>query len=167
MKFTKSLTGNKNQKDLTFHGQVRAAYSVVTSWTATLEDDDPNRLGPEACVLHSENLQIVDMSPTGASAGGARSMEFHALDNVIAEGTNFHARCARLSYAQAKDQLIFEGDGRSDAELYRQDGPGTHADTFKAQKIIYFPKTKQVNVDGIRSFERNDLPSKTSPPGRR
>ena len=92
--------------------------------------------------------------------GNSRNLEFHALDNVIAEGTNFTARCARLSYAQVKDQLIFEGDGRSDAELYRQEGQGLHADTFKAQKIFYYPKTRRVIVDGIRSFEGKDLQSK-------
>jgi hypothetical protein len=103
------------------------------------------------------------MSAVGGSSGG--NTEFHALDNVNAEGTNFFARCARLSYSQAKDQLIFEGDGRSDAELYRQDGTGRTADPFKAQKIIYFPKTKQVNADGFHSFERTDVPNKPAPQG--
>ena len=60
------------------------------------------------------------MSPVSGSSGG--NMELTALDNVIAEGTNFTARSARLTYTQAKDLLILEGDGRSDAELFKQEG---------------------------------------------
>ena len=36
----------------------------------------------------------------------------------------FTARAARISYDQKKDLLILEGDGRTDAELYRQLTPG-------------------------------------------
>lgn len=63
--------------------------------------------------------------------------------------------------------LILEGDGRSDAELFKQDGgEGTQASRFAAQKILYFPKTNQINADGVRSLDMNQAPPGTPPPGR-
>jgi hypothetical protein len=159
-----SITGNKPEKHVEFHGKVRAATCVVTSWTATLDDDDPNHLGPKAMVLHCDDLQFADMGPLADGTG--ENVEGNALGNVFAEGTNYYARCARMSISQAKDQpLIFEGDGRSDAELFKQDRPGGTTTPIKAQKIIYFRKTGLVDVDGLRSFERIDPPSK--PPAKK
>ena len=167
LRFMNSITGNKKRNVLEFHGQVRAARAVVQSWSAMLDDDDPKRLGPDSVVLYCENLEVADMGPVSGSGSHGGNQEFQARDNVIAEGTNFTARCARLSYSQAKDQLIFEGDGRSDAELYKQEAEGKKVDPFKAQKIIYFQKTGQVNVDGFRSLETNQAPSKPAAPARR
>jgi hypothetical protein len=173
LRFMKEIKGNKNRKEMVFFGQILAAHALTKSWTTTLLDDgnrDPNRLGPQAVVLQCESLEVDDMSPVGS---GSSSMEFQARDNVIAEGTlppsadgkqsNFYARCARLSYSQAKDQLIFEGDGRSDAELYKQNGEGTQLSPFKAQKILYFQKTGEAIVNGFRSLEMTPPPMKPAP----
>ncbi len=165
LSFMQSITGNKNRKELTFHGQVRAAHAPAQSWATTLDDPDPKRLGNDAVILHSESLEVDDMSPVGGGSGG--NAEFQARDNVIAEGANFSAHCSRLSYSQAKDQMIFEGDGRSDAELYKQEQEGAPVQPFKAQKIIYFRKSRQVNVDGFHSAEMNQAPEKPAPCARR
>ena len=63
LRFMRSITGNKIRKEIMFHGQVRTAYAPVQSWTATLDSDDPKLLGPKAVVLHSDNLEVDDMSP--------------------------------------------------------------------------------------------------------
>ena len=166
LRFMKSLTGNKIRKEIVFHGQVCTAYAPVPSWTATLDSDDPKRLGPKAVVLHCDNLEVDDMSPVSGSSGG--NVEMTALDNVIVEGTNFTARSARATYTQAKDLMILEGDGRSDAELFKQDGgEGTPASRFGAQKILYFLKTNQVNAEGVRSLDMNQAPRATTTPGRK
>ena len=98
------------------------------------------------------------MGPLSGGSGG--NLELTALDNVVAEGTDFLARCARLTYTQAKELLILEGDGRSDAELYQQKGgEGTDASPLKAQKILYFRKTGQAKVEGLHSLETNQAPA--------
>jgi hypothetical protein len=153
LQFMRSITGNKNRKELVFHGNVKAAHAAAQSWATRLEDDDPKHLGPQAITLHSESLEIADMSPVAGSSGG--NLELQARDDVRVEGTNFRALCARLSYSQAKDQLIFEGNGRSDAELYKQEVEGGEVQPFKAQKILYFLKTGQANVDGFRALQIN------------
>ena len=147
---------------------------------------DPNRPGPQAVVLHSDHLAVNDMSPVSGSSGG--NVELTAQDNVIAEGkkveltahdvksiaqdnattegknptgTHFTVRCARLTYAQAKDMLILEGDGRSDAELYRQEGSeGSLVSRIAAQQFEYFPKTNQVSSVGIHSLDMNQAPGR-------
>ena len=58
LRFMKSLTGNKIRKDFMFHGQVCVAYAPAQSWTTTLDSDDPKGLGPNAVVLHCDNLQV-------------------------------------------------------------------------------------------------------------
>ena len=60
--------------------------------------------------------------------------------------------------------MIFEGDGRSDAVLNKQNGEGTRLSPFKAQKIIYFQKTGEVIVNGFRSMEMEPPPAKPAPP---
>ena len=165
LRFMKSITGNKIRKELLFHGQVRTAYAPAQSWSTTLESDDPNRLGPQAVVMHCENLAVNDMSLVSGSGGS--NLELSALENVIAEGSNFTARSARLTYTQAKELLILEGDGRSDAELFKQEREGLQASRFAAQKILYFLKTNQVNADGVRSLDMNQAPGRSMVPGGR
>jgi hypothetical protein len=41
------------------------------------------------------------------------SIEMAAGGNVLVEGESFTARSARLTWSEAKDLLVFEGDGRS------------------------------------------------------
>ena len=161
LRFMKSITGNKLRKDIVFHGQVRAAYAPAPSWTTTLESDDPNRLGPQAVVLHCDNLEVDDMSPVSGSSGG--NLELTALDNVIAEGTNFTGPARpqrRLTYTQIKDMLILEGDGRSPAELFRQEGgEGSFGRRFAAQKIPLLPQDQAVSADGMRAAEHEPGPA--------
>ncbi len=54
--------------------------------------------------------------------------------------------------------MILEGDGRTDAELYRQLAPGARASKAAARKIFYWPKTKRSYVDGARTLEFNQSP---------
>jgi hypothetical protein len=172
LRFINSMKGNTRRREMVFQGHVLAAHAQAQSWTTALLNDgspDPNRLGPQAVVVKSDSLEVDDMTP----AGGASSIEFQAHDNVIVEGTmpsstpgqptNFYASCARLSYSQAKDQLIFEGDGRSLAELSKQDGEGKTVSNSNFQKIIYFPKTGEAIGNGFQSLDVNPPPAKPAP----
>ena len=165
LKFVKSLTGNKFRKTCEFHGQVRAAYAPVDSWTATLESDNPNVLGPQSFVLHCNDLAVDDMSPMSGS--GSRNVELTGSGNVKAESTIYTARCYRLTYSQQKDMMILDGDGRSDAELFKQEGgEGTAESHVSAQQIQYFPRTNQAIVNGVHSLDMPQAP-RAAGPGRR
>ncbi len=54
--------------------------------------------------------------------------------------------------------LILEGNGLSDAELWRQLRVGDPASKFAAKKIWYWPKTNDLSVDGARSLEIGQPP---------
>jgi hypothetical protein len=107
-----------------------------------------------------------------SAAGDDTSMEFQARGGVI-EGIipsaatgkprNFYARCACWSYSKAKDQLILEGDGKSDAELYLRYGESNSLSFIKAQKIVFFQKTGEVSVNGLGSVQIKELPAKPVP----
>ena len=146
--FMRSLTGNTRSKDLVFHGHVHAANAPAQSWLTTLETaghliDDPAQLGQQAVVLSCDSLEVTDMGPVSGSTGG--NGELIGLGNVTAEGTyegkNFTTCSARLTYAQAKGVLTLEGDGRSDAEFFKQDGPpGTPRSRFAARFFATFSR---------------------------
>ncbi len=55
--------------------------------------------------------------------------------------------------ARTKDLLILEGDGRNEAELFRQFQPGAAASRAAAQRILYWPKTNRLKVEDARSLE--------------
>ena len=57
-----------------------------------------------------------------------------------------------MSYSQSNDQMIFEGDKQSDAELYKLGPNGAVLDPIKAQKIIYSKKSGEAIVNGFRSL---------------
>jgi hypothetical protein len=156
LRFLGSITGNIHRREITFHDEVHAARAAVTAWQATLDSDDPETLGPQAVVLRCDHLTTTDMGPV---TGGGSAMELLALGNVITEGNDFTARANRMTYAQAKDLLIFEGDGRTDSELIRQEHVGSSASKFSAQKIFFWPQLNQVKVEGVRSFELNQYPN--------
>jgi hypothetical protein len=155
LRFLGSITGNVRRKEMTFHEQVHAAYSPVQDWLATLEGDDPRAFGPQAIILRSDHLTVVDMTPPG----GDKSAEMLAFGNVVAEGAVFTARASRMTYSQANGLLVLDGDGRTDAELFRQEHPGSTASHFTARRILYWPKINQAKVDGVRTLELNQYPN--------
>ena len=53
---------------------------------------------------------------------------------------------------------ILEGDGRANAELFRQKYIGGPVDATSARRILYWPATKQVRGEGATSLEFNYVP---------
>ena len=116
--FQRGLRGNLNRRTMEFHQRVEAIWGPVAGWNDTLDAHAPGGLPPRAISITSDVLGVAQSPP----APGQRrsSMELIAGGNVLVEGDSFTARSARLSWSEAKDLLVFEGDGRSDAQLFRQ-----------------------------------------------
>ena len=96
-------------------------YAPADNWDAMLTTNDPDQLGPQGVVGHCDQLTVVQML---LPVGDRRSMVLEALCNAVIEGTTFTARGNRITYSEAKDLLILEGNGRNNAELFRQLQPG-------------------------------------------
>jgi hypothetical protein len=53
--------------------------------------------------------------------------------------------------------LVLEGDGRNAATLFRQQQVGGPMSKAAAQKIVFWPKTKRVAVQGGQSVELDQV----------
>ena len=156
VRFQGVLDGNVLRHKAQFHDQVRTAYAPVDSWNGHLDSDDPRDLGPRGVVLSSNTLAVDDMAPPNSNT---RAIELNAAGNAVMEGGIFTARADRMSYAEIKDLLVLVGDGRTDAELFRQPRPACGTSRAAAQKIWYQPKSNRVLVDGAHSLEFNQAPN--------
>ena len=150
VRFQGSITGNLHARKMTFHDQVQTTYAPVESWQAMLSTNDPDALGPDGVVMHCDRLGVTQ---TITPNGGRRALELEAVGNTVVEGSTFTARAIRMTYAEAKDLLVLEGDGRTDAVLFRQEQLGGPMAKAAAQKILYWPKTKRAQVVGARSLD--------------
>ncbi|MGW8257794.1 MAG: hypothetical protein ACWGMZ_09950, partial [Thermoguttaceae bacterium] len=160
VRFQDAITGNllANHLNLTFKDQIRAIYAPVPDWNSMLNPDDLERQSAEAMLLKCDNLTVAQ---TPMPVGKNQSIEVQCLGNAVVEGGIFTARAQRISYSEAKDLLILEGNGRSDAELYRQSQPGAAANKVQARKILFWPKSNRFIIEGARALEINPAPSGT------
>ena len=58
---------------------------------------------------------------------------------------------------------VLEGDGRTDAQLFRQQRPGGPTSDAAAQKIMYWPSTNRVAIDDWRYLDLSDFTTGTAP----
>ncbi|MEN6558752.1 MAG: hypothetical protein ABFC54_11290, partial [Thermoguttaceae bacterium] len=156
VQFEKSITGNVWRRALKFEDRVVVTYAPVNDWDAMLMTDDPDKLGRDGVVVHCDQLDVAHVVPP---MGGSRSIELAAIGNAVAESSIYKALAQRITYEEAKDLLILDGDGRNPAELFQQTQPGVPPEHTVVQKILYWPKTGQVKGVGVQSLQS------TQPPG--
>lgn len=158
VRFQRGAAGNLRQRRLTCEGQVVAVFGPTRAWDERLSADRPESLGPRAAVLHCDRLAVAQMPVPGTNH---LTLELEAQGNTLLEGQHYTARAHRLTYAEAKDLLILEGDGRNDAQLFRQMYPGGPLSATTARRIQYWPSLRKGSVDGPRFLEHQTSP----PPG--
>ncbi|MDZ7615857.1 MAG: hypothetical protein U1E05_02570, partial [Patescibacteria group bacterium] len=139
-----------HQRQLNFHDNVRTIYTPVDTWQPPVPSDDPHSLGPRGIVMNCNRLSLRQaLRPDGSQ----HSAEFEAAGNTIVESASYTARAIRMTYSEAKDLLVLEGDGRSDAQLFRQQQIGGPMAQAAAQRILFWPGANRLKVDGARSLE--------------
>jgi len=149
VRFQGPITGNVHHREMTFYDRVRCAFSPVDSWDVVLDPELPDSLGPRGATMHCDRLTVVEMPVPGTRRN---AFELEAGGNVVVESTDFTARAIRMTYTEAKGQLVLEGDGRTDAELFRQQQTNGPTSKFAARKIYYWPKTRKVKIEDGRSL---------------
>lgn len=155
--FQKSITGNLHQRQMAFVHQVRCVYGPVDRWEQTLDANNPDGLPTDGLVLTCDRLNVVELD---APASGKPTRELEAVGNTVVEGQSFTARAHRMTYTEAKDLLMLEGDGRADAALFRQPQRGGPTSEVFARQILYWRTLNRVKVNGARSMQMSQ------PPGR-
>jgi hypothetical protein len=148
VRFQGKVTGNIQLREATFHDWVKTAYGPVNTWDAKLDPDRPELLGPRGMTMVCDQLSVLDM-PTPLE--GRWAFEMTAAGNVVLDSVLYTARSDRLSYSQAKDLLILEGDGRTEARLWRHLQLNSNQnEEVKAQRIDYWPSTNRTVLSGFR-----------------
>jgi hypothetical protein len=153
--FQRGLTGNIHRRMMEFHQRVEAIAGPVAGWEDTL---DPHAAGglPEGVVAITCDVLGVGQAPP--LPGLDRStLELAAGGNVLVEGESFTARSARLTWSEAKDLLVFEGDGRAYAQLFRQLKVGGQPSEASAGKILYWRGLNRVDVEDVGFFDLDQL----------
>lgn len=162
VKFQGEIVGSvlRQRQEIAFHDRVRAVYGGVSDWDEKLPEDDPDRLGRDGALLGCNQLTVRQMS---IAPNQPPAMELDALGNVSVEGQAFTAKAHRLSYAQAKDQLVLEGRGQSDAELFLQSQPGAQPVRWPARRMMFWPSSQRVQVDDTRMIDVGSVPTGSLP----
>ena len=153
--FQRGMRGNINRRVMEFHQRVEAIWGPVAKWGDTLDPHAAAGLPPRVVTISSDVLGVGQAPP--APGQKRSSIEMAAGGNVLVEGESFTARSARLTWSEAKDLLVFEGDGRSDAQLYRQAKVGAATSSASAGKILYWRAINRVDVDDARFLDMDQL----------
>jgi lipopolysaccharide export system protein LptA len=157
VQFQRGVRGNilPARRELTFADRVRTVYDRVADWNAQPQADDPDLLSPDGALLQCDQLTLREMP----SAGSPPQYELEAQGSTVVEGQSFTARGHRISYAQAKDLLVLEGDGRADARLFHQARPGAPTANWAARKIMFWRSTGRVEVSEGKLLDLGNLPN--------
>lgn len=164
--FQKGLQGNIGQRVLEFQQRVEAIFGPVGSWDETLSPHDARGLPARTVRISTDVLGVGQTPPVPGQRRG--SMEMYATGNVLVEGDTFTGRSARLSWSEAKDLIVFEGDGRSDAQLYRQERVGAPTSNASAGKIFYWRGLDRVDIHDARYLDLDQINANAAgfrPPG--
>lgn len=144
VEFDQGIVGNINQHRVRFVGKVRTVFGPITDFNQRLETVTDDRLPEQAVRLVCDDLQITEM----VFPNNHRWMELAAQGNTEVEGQTFNARAARIAYTTEKEQLVLDGDGRMDAQIWYRSGPGKPRAYQAARKIMYWRKTNQIDIEG-------------------
>ncbi len=127
LSFRDSLVAFIDRSEVVFDGKVEVASGPLKNWDDTINLAKLTQLAVDQMLLNCDQLKVYDTSRLSSTAsmmqaGQAVSIyNFQALGNVVFEGraeTDYYSGNGyRLTYEQAKDQLIIVGDGRTPALL--------------------------------------------------
>ncbi len=154
VRFQDSLSGNINRRSLTFHDRIRCAFTQIDDWDAVVAEDDPDALGPAGVLLSCDQLTVAE---TRTPVENRSAIELEALGNVVAENQTFTARAMRMTYAEAKDLLIAEGNGFAEAELSRQEYVGGPVSSSTARQFWIRPSTHDFQIIDGQQLEFSGL----------
>ena len=97
--------------------------------------------------MRCSRLTVAQMGPK--KRDGEQPLEFVASGNTEIEGRTFVAHAQQVRYAQAKDVLVMEGDGRSAARLTYQNRIGGPRQEAAARKLQYWIRENRATADGV------------------
>jgi lipopolysaccharide export system protein LptA len=155
--FEREASGNLNTRQITLSDQIRCVYGPVDDWQQSIVLDVAREVPEGVVTLTSDRLSVAQ-PVVDRTRPGRQPIELAAEGNAFVEGTTFTARADRMTYAEAKDLMILEGTGRTDAILTRQAKAGGPSTKAAARKVMYWRTTNTVEVDDAKSLNLGNLP---------
>jgi hypothetical protein len=152
--FQRQIDGNLHRRVVDFEDRVQVIYGPVQSWNEALRADAPLRKND--VLLTCDQMTVAQGTVVGAGSA-SNSFDLVARGNAYVEGQAFTARAERISYEQAKDQLILEGTGHTDAVLSHQERIGAPRSEIAARKILFWRKSQRVKVEDARMLDLSNL----------
>ncbi|MFM7074911.1 MAG: hypothetical protein ACKO3G_02435 [Planctomycetaceae bacterium] len=159
--FQRGLRGNYRRRAAEFHQRVEAICGPVEGWNQRLDVHAAGGLPPRTIALTGD---VLGCGVAPAAPGRRRdSVEASAFGNVMVEADTFNGRSARLSWSEAKDMVVFEGDGRTDAQLFLQEQVGAPTSNASAGRIVFWPGERRVEVNDARYLDLDQLNGGATP----
>ncbi|MHB0957717.1 MAG: hypothetical protein ACYC0X_18380 [Pirellulaceae bacterium] len=158
--YENEIEGNIDKREAVLQHRVRTVYGPVLAWDQTIDPDQRGGLGPHGLVMTSQRLFITEMGEEPE-----RGVELSAVGNTLVEGAMFTARAQRLSYVQAKDQLMLDGENGL-AQLQQQRQPGERPTVFRARQIKYWVGTGEIDVLDAQQLDYTHVGSPDVPGAR-
>ena len=147
IEFRQQMQGSMQTREISVFDQVRAIHGPVDNWHERLHFDEPTGLSPDSVLMRCARLTAAQMGP--ANRDGDQPLEFVASGNTEIQGRMFFAQAQQIRYAQAKESLVMEGDGRSAARLSYQNRIGGPRQTAAARKIQYWIRENRITAEGV------------------
>jgi hypothetical protein len=117
-------------------------------------EPDLDELAKDALYLRCSLLKVRSRPENGKS-----NQELEAHDHVVARSQEFEAHSDKLTYDEAKDQIVLEGGEGGKATMYRFIGPqGVPPQKSTGRKITYWRKTGELKVDDAGSISGSQAP---------
>ena len=149
VQFQGPLTGNFHNRQMSFTEGVETVYGPVDKWDETLDVD---RLGERGVWMKCRTMTVRQVTTLEEQA-----TELNASGDVRIRGSDFRAWGEQLTYTDAKDLLILQGDGRSDAQLWRQEKVGGRVAHIPARKIFFWRSLNRVKLEDVSGGEFGDF----------
>lgn len=125
LKFRDTMEVRLTEKQLSFLGRVEVGMGPAQSWDDLIDLDRMRTLKMDQTLLTGDLLRAYDVSDLSQSTPAASltdgAWELQVMGNVNFEGKrdsgHFAGKAYSIKYAQAKNLLLVDGDGRLPAEL--------------------------------------------------
>jgi hypothetical protein len=139
------MIGNNQKRTASFFQDVKVFHVPATSYDLKIDLERlPDPLPEGAMYLTCEELKVSSTPDNGKS-----NQEMTALRRVAVQVQEFSARADKMTYNEAKDQIILESD-QGLVVVYRRVVRGKEFEKITGKKIIYSRKT------GIYDIVRSD-----------
>lgn len=148
LRFHNGLQGNFKLRQGVAQGDIRCILKPVSTFNEKVDTMNDRAVLSDGSILKCNRMEISETVVPGDTKTG---LELTTSGSTQIFGDIYTVRSDKAKFNQLKDLVIIEGDGRTDAELHRQEYPGAPTDTWTAQRIEYNLKTKQVTSSGTRS----------------